>query len=1268
MPKHTEILEKLNRLQKAALVASAFAAEPFIQADIPAVNVTPLDGADPNAISYGSAVRSWDPQLVGQLTQLLIAEKGCKNNLFVAPDLKSAVNPYAMDGTLSEDSFLNGEVGAAIVHAAHKVGAYIGLGRLSVSQSELDYIDESEDFAAVHELFTQPFVHAAQQSPCDAVLLCPSREGVGYHDTNRTLLNEVQNGLLGEDVFVVGEGETFSSDAVGMLHGKITLGGCTIPLERAVRRYAQLLHYEQEGSIPHREVEDSLLAGNAISDEALDELADHIIDFALALDAAELRTSPEQTEALSDSEVDIPVVKQADTPAADDAETTEQAQTDDVAEQTDLDETAQSDTAADLPPETELSESQPDEQQPQTDLPQDQVDYTEPTPVVDEPAPQETDVFADPDAVAKRLAAESIVLLKNNKILPLDEGKKIALVGDANFNTAAFGQSFDVVGKARGYDRTLQRSDTLIPAAVRCTKNADAAVVFLYPEPGKLTLPANRIALLSALKRAHKKVVAVVCGDAPVDMSFDDNVDALLVAPSDCPFAAEALADILCGKQNPSGRLTRTLYDNADEYYRNYIQRKKDGVMHIGSFVGYRRMSVEKTVVRYPFGYGLSYTQFTYSNLTLGEGQLSFTLTNSGKYDGAEVVQVYIGVPQTTRVAPSKQLRAFCRVFLRKGESRTVTLPLPERTFESYDAGSYTDTIEAGDYTIYVGPSPVDIRLTAQKTMDGVTREKTGYTFADYSPDADFGDVAHVGLHNRISQKTDPMSSELRLTQKIARYAVPICAILFFVAFSVILASLSIDYLLFEAAQLDIVEQAMFCAAVIAIALIPLAGSLNRKRLVRIRNVSMVLTPLLILLCLGIFIITEFGGVDLVDEQMRELFVNVLTCIAIGTPIMALIALLVERQLWRNQNGKNRWDRYYFEREKEGKTTSDEQFDQAMHAADVAREARVVKQKPEERVIIAEVPQFYDKRLTFEQLMTDCAQFVAEYGLTVSEDVLRNWIAAISSNQLVFVPQGGTELCSAVAEYFGRSVYVDNAERYVRIEDMFAEWHAGDLTNVPTNLARAFDKASKETAYLHTVLIRHVNPDFVETLFRPLADVVLRTKLTVPVAGKNVALPDNIVIVAELESDQTVLPPDIGAVAAQLCPQVSECEPAQHRTIVQTVGFERFKALCRTVCDDYPLDEDVWKQVDALDEHCKSAHIGNNMWNRMELHTSVALACGADPDDAMDSAIAVEVLPWLVTVWQDELCEITLPNALLDSFGDKLTQSMALLKNADQEK
>ncbi len=1288
MLKHKDLIEKLNTLQKVALVASVLRDEPFEQAGVPAICRADLGAlAEGEGVSYQSAARAWDPALVGGMTEELACAAGEKGvRLFVTPDLKVAVDPYSAG--LSEDGYLNGALGGEAVRAIHAVGGAAGLSRLSLNAEETAWLDRKEDASAIYEFVTRPFLKATEEGGCEVVFSDPKRMGGGYYHTNRNLFHDVLGGAYG-DAFAVGEGES-TPDAVKLLRGKVSLGGLSIPLERALRRYLRLAEYEAEGSVQRRDLEEALRDGSAVDTATLDAAADEIIDFALRLNESKLHapaSAPAQAapatpvtpaapavraENLAAEQIaePAPAEQPAEQPAAEPVDPVPAEQPAEAAEQT-AEQPAEQTTEQPAAPATSeaapaTSEAEPAkaEAEPAAAAPAaEPVSAPAPAPeIVAEPIPLISAVpaFAPPiltDEARSRMAEECIVLLKNDGLLPLAKGTKIAVLGEAYGDLSPLTERFSVVGTADGYDREEPRSDECLPVAVRATNHADAVLVFLYPDrDGRtLALPANRLALLDALKKAKKRVIALVCGDRPVDMDFDGGLSASMLVPADGPYAAAALARVLSGEVNPSGRVTRTVYSEADEYFRAYREDRDSGRMRVGSLAGYRRYVTGDEKVRYPFGYGIGYSKFLYSELKLEQDSVTFSLTNMGAYDGTEVVQVYMGAPKTSRVTPRRQLIAFRRVFLRAGEKKQITFDLPAARYATFDYRLYAENVETGLYRVYVGASVLDIRLQGKRYLKGVQREPVRESAADYFPNGDYITIEKVGQEHRVEERDSSRRAEriLRL-RKAAIYALPAAAILFFVLTSILILSYVLDYALISAAGQETMKWILYVAAIGVISCMPLIFGLNRKRIAIMRSVAIYAFPVLFILCfiLGALLVAPGGG------EWEGIALRVLSCLTVGTPVFVIVATFVERDVWRTRVGKDRWNKYYFERKHDAVVTSEPQFEEAFRAAEEARIAKAVAEAAatEEPTPADEVPQFYDKRLTYEQLLADCRQFMAERGLVADEETLRNYLGALTATQLIVVPAGGgAALCESVAEYFGKKAYIDNAEKYRRYDDIFTQWKQSGRANFPTGLSDALVKAKYESAYLHTVLIRHVDPALLETLFLPIADVLARRRTALPLPGEeSVMLPPNLVIVAEIEAERALhLPVSVTEVAAVLSPVCESCEPSPKRTILQSVGAERFTAMRQAVREDYPLPEICWQNVDYLDEVCKSARIGNRLWLKLELHASVASACGASTEEALDGALAAEVLPWLGEEWKDDICGTTMPQALVEIFGEQ---------------
>ena len=245
-----------------------------------------------------------------------------------------------------------------------------------------------------------------------------------------------------------------------------------------------------------------------------------------------------------------------------------------------------------------------------------------------------------------------------------------------------------------------------------------------------MRIPQNQISLLESLSRVNENVVGILSAGAAIEMPWHPCLKGILHGYLYGQAGAGAMLDIITGKVNPSGRLNETYpmrYEDTPAF-RYFPSEERNSEYREGLFVGYRYYDTAKVRVLYPFGFGLSYTSFEYSDLTVdGEGA-EFTLTNTGKRDGAEVAQLYVGLKDAKVFRPEKELKGFQKVFLKAGESRRVRIPFDDKTFRYWNVRTDRWEVEGGVYTIMVGASSMDIRLTEQAQAEGTTEEYPYYT------------------------------------------------------------------------------------------------------------------------------------------------------------------------------------------------------------------------------------------------------------------------------------------------------------------------------------------------------------------------------------------------------------------------------------------------------------------------------------------------------------------------------------------------------------
>ena len=357
-------------------------------------------------------------------------------------------------------------------------------------------------------------------------------------------------------------------------------------------------------------------------------------------------------------------------------------------------------------------------------------------------------------AYAQKCAEESAVLLKNNGVLPLNNETKVAFIGDFLYLPRYQGAgssivnptmldktvdylkdySFNLVGCARGFHRYGKKKTKLHKEAIDLANAADVVVLYLGLDEvteaegldrENMRLPENQLELAQDIIDLGKKVVVVLsCGSA-VEMPFAGGVDAILHCYLNGQAGASAALNILSGKVNPSGKLSETLPVKYEDVASsdNFPSHKRTIEYREGYGVGYRYFEKAEVKPLFPFGFGLSYTKFEYSNLIIDAKGVSFEITNVGKVDGKEIAQLYVGLDQSVMVRPVKELKGFIKVALKAGETKKVHIPFDDKTFRYFNVETNSWEIEKGNYSIYVGASSQDIRLSGVYEHAGTETE-----------------------------------------------------------------------------------------------------------------------------------------------------------------------------------------------------------------------------------------------------------------------------------------------------------------------------------------------------------------------------------------------------------------------------------------------------------------------------------------------------------------------------------------------------------------
>lgn len=388
-------------------------------------------------------------------------------------------------------------------------------------------------------------------------------------------------------------------------------------------------------------------------------------------------------------------------------------------------------------------------------------------------APREFDAAAH-HALARRAAAESLVLLKNEgSLLPLAAGSKVAVIGDFAKNPRYQGagssmvnstqvdvlldklidSELNVIGYQQGFDRHGKPDAALQKSACELATQADTVILCMGLDEiaesegldrSNLRLAQNQVELLQAVAAVNPKIVVVLYSGSVVETPWLDNCQALLYAALGGQAGAGAVADALTGKVNPCGKLAETwplTYADVPSA-ADFATRRKTVEYREGLYIGYRYFTTAEKAVRFPFGYGMSYTTFAYSDMAADEQGVSLTVTNTGSVAGTEIVQLYIAKKNSELFRPAKELKGFARVTLAPGEKQRITIMLDDKAFRFWNVKANRWEIEGGEYELLVGASVEDIRLCEKISVHGTA---TVHPYEDRDLDCYYkGDVLHV--------------------------------------------------------------------------------------------------------------------------------------------------------------------------------------------------------------------------------------------------------------------------------------------------------------------------------------------------------------------------------------------------------------------------------------------------------------------------------------------------------------------------------------------
>lgn len=818
-------------------------------------------------------------------------------------------------------------------------------------------------------------------------------------------------------------------------------------------------------------------------------------------------------------------------------------------------------------------------------------------------------VFTDTEInqMYETLANESIILLKNSLVLPIERHKKIALIGkyakDICVCDMISNYSNEIVGFAYGYmDEDVD--DNLVNLAVELAKKSDVALVYLHNYGKSFD---NQLALIDALHANNVKVIAVVSSMDKFDMSFEEKCEAVILSKQLLEYEAKTTLDVVFGLLNPSGKLTETISSSYDEYnYKAYE-------------------AVDKKVI-YPFGHGLSYSLFSYSNLEINEEGVILTVTNVSDVDGYEIVELYVGKENSIISRNKKDLRGFAKVFVKAKDSMKVCIHFDEFTFAYFSENKNCWDIEEGKYQIYLGSSSLDIKIEASfeivfnnknienknienKVIDNVSNDSLKKFTYDES--------------NKILNDNKGLSFTKKLLLTIG--------LMLFIDPALIITCLD-NYLHGDSYTLHILLLIMIVLFNV-LAIVYIIYSYRKK---------------------------EAKVKELANDELSKMLCDVSEFNDLGTITYEIPVEKIEEEIVEEEEKQEEITEEEIEEVVES-LEEDEEVEAVYNYANMVSYETV----DEKRTI---------KKVDFERLCDRLARYSNSLGIIVDPKSIRLLLGAMASSQLIVVSSPAKDLVvpflNIVGKFFGDEAF--SFDTSLGTDEHSILWSLNKESGIyeQTDVSKVITKAFAIKKTMHTATLTNVKYDSFKESFSKIIAWANNPSSTVKIKindnqiyslGKNLWF--------FITSDEQ-MPLDIAKCAVSISLSLRETTDVIEFNSQTGITYPDFVLNLSAAKDLYYISEENWKRIDEFYEYINESEkfvLGNKQVLQMEAFTSCYMACNALEDEALDMVFVSKLVPMLKysKVYNEDNGEVKLVEYINKSFGneDLLIQTQKLLKS-----
>lgn len=767
------------------------------------------------------------------------------------------------------------------------------------------------------------------------------------------------------------------------------------------------------------------------------------------------------------------------------------------------------------------------------------------------------------DIEALKAAHESIVMLKNEKILPLDHHVKVAVLGEYakdinyqkqlfSFNPTNLSVVFDkindyeditTVGYAYGYVKGERNRIDLLRSAVTLCSSADVAIVYLYANAEDTSLPEGQLELLDTLHERNIKIIAVVtAANSSLDMSFVDKCDAVLFNYNAGQAVTSAVLDLIVGNVTPSAKLVEPL----------------------GNF---------------PMGYGLSYTTFVYHTLKVGDNGVTFTVSNTGKHDGASVAQLYV-----LDEKGNKSLKGYCKVFVKAHGSEKGEIKFDDFTFRSYDDKKKKYFIKGGNYVIQICEDINTEALRCELTLEEHYYDNE-FTFVnetiETSDDLEKELEKFVDTKSRREKKKE--NKGLSFGTKLA-IAISILAYYDIIAIVLLTSNIIAD------------DNIIFPIVIIALSVV-----------------------------FNFFLIRYI--VRLFKNKKETVYFNKNDS----------LSRIIEKADTFNEIAKVSYKTPLVENEE---IDEEEELPVIEEPTEEEKETIVEEITTFESEFVSYEEEVFTEEASLNELCVNFLDFSTSKGINVELSSIRSLFAALAASKITFLNIKNKDLLdkflSILNEYFGNTGEITSAsDEWDSPFNLY--WKVEDGKYVTSDFINAVNHASTEERKNAIAILNNVNVENLKTYFldflkfalTPSERHVLKINDDLRI---NLSRNINYILVPTSSSYVEYVTRDLANACVCINMVISTATREVETPEIKNLSYQDFQDLVVQAKDEVYLNEKIWKKIDELEESIGAVErfrIGNKNTLQIERYTSVLLECGGDESEAFSNIFVGKIVPIL---------------------------------------